>query len=276
LIPPAAFVATPGLSCSPKQAKRVVCVKARSLRAEEIEDAQRPTGTFATTHWSIITQAAETGTAGGRAALEELCRIYWHPLYWFARRRGLPPADAEDLTQSFLADLLARGALAKADPARGRFRTFLLASFKNFHSYQRAHAEAAKRGGGCEFVSLQEVESRFQDDPVTADSPEKIFDREWALSLIEQAVAVVRQEYATVGNGLLFQALKAVLWREDGAASYAAIAHQLGSTEGAIRVAVHRLRRRLRETLRAEVAKTVMNLAEIDDETRHLLAAACL
>ena len=268
------LVAMSRLRLSLTRGKRIIPVKAKSLLAEEVEGAKRPPGEFATTHWSMILQAGESGTPGGRVALEKLCRIYWHPLYWFARRRGLSPADAEDLTQGFLADLLARGALAKADAARGRFRTFLLASFQNFHSGQWAHDHAVKRGGRCEFVSLQEVEPRFQEELVAADPPEKMFDREWAISLIEQAVAVVRHEYAATGNGLLFQALKAVLWGESGTASYAEIARQLDSTEGAIRVAAHRLRRRFRDALRVEVARTVMVPADLEDEMRHLLAAA--
>jgi RNA polymerase sigma-70 factor (ECF subfamily) len=227
----------------------------------------------------MIVRAAEKGTPAGRVALEELCRIYWFPLYWFARRRGLAPADAEDLTQDFLADLLARGAVAKADAARGRFRTFLLASFENFCRSKQVRANAAKRGGGKTVVSLeaiQEAEGRFHDEPATTESPEKAYDQKWALSLIEQAVAAVRHEYTVVGKGLLFNALKAVLWDECSAASYAEIARHVGSTEGAIKVAVHRLRRRFRETLRAEVAKTLMDIADLEDEMRYLLAAASL
>ena len=265
-----------GLPCVPETGKRHVSVTLKCPPADDAGAAARGPSAFATTHWSLIVRAAETGTPAGRAALEELCRIYWYPLYWFARRRGLTPQDAEDLTQGFLADLLARGAVAQADAARGRFRTFLLASFENFHSYQRARASRLKRGGGCEFVSLQEAESRFQEEPVSADSPEKMFDRTWAISLIEQAIAAVRHEYAAIGKGPLFNALKAVLWGEHGAASYAEIARQLGSTEGAIKVAAHRLRRRFRETLRSEVAKTVMDSADLEDEMRHLLAAASL
>jgi len=254
-------------------------VTSESPLADDVEAAARSPNTFATTHWSMIVRAAETGTPEGRAALAELCRIYWHPLYCFARRRGLAPADAEDLTQGFLADLLARGAVAQAKAARGRFRTFLLASFENFHSCQRARACAAKRGGGKTIVSfeaIQAAEGRFHDEAATTESPEKAYDRKWALSLIEQAIATVRREYAAVGKGPLFNALKAVLWGEHGAESYAQIACELGSTEGAIKVAAHRLRRRFRETLRAEVAKTVMDLGDLEDEMRYLLAAASM
>jgi DNA-directed RNA polymerase specialized sigma24 family protein len=241
--------------------------------------AARGPRAFATTHWSLVVRAGEARTSEGRAALEDLCRIYWYPLYWFARRRGLTPQDAEDLTQGFLADLLARGAVAQADAARGRFRSFLLASFENFHSHQRARAATLKRGGGCEFVSLQalqEAESRFQEEPVSADSPEKVFDRTWALSLIEQAIAAVRHEYAAVGKEPLFNALKDVLWGGRETGNYAEIARQLGSTESAVKMAAYRLRRRFGEALRAEVAKTVMNPADLEDEMRYLLAAVSL
>jgi RNA polymerase sigma factor (sigma-70 family) len=244
--------------------------------ADQAGAAGRGPGAFATTHWSMIVRAAAAGTPDGRAALEELCRIYWYPLYWFARRRGLAPADAEDLTQGFLADLFTRGAVAQADAARGRFRTFLLASFENFHSHERTRAGRLKRGGGCEFISLQEAELRFQEEPVSADLPEKIFDQKWAMSLLDQAVAAVQREYKAVGKEPLFNALKVVLWGAHGAASYAEIARQLGSTEGAIKVAAHRLRRRFGEALRAEVAKTILEPADLEDEMRYLLAAVSL
>ena len=223
----------------------------------------------------MIVRAAETGTPEGRAALEELCRIYWHPLYWFARRRGLAPADAEDLTQGFLADLLARGAVAQADAARGRFRTFLLTSFGNFHSYQRAHAHAAKRGGGQAVLSLeamQAAEARFDAEPATMESPEKAYDRKWAVSLIEMTFAEMRREYAAIGKAAWFDELRAALWGGRGEIGYIEIARRLDSTEGAVKVAVHRLRQRFGERFSAEVAKTVIDPAETDDEIRYLLA----
>lgn len=221
-------------------------------------------------------RAAESGTAEGRAALQELCRIYWYPLYGFARRRGLTPADAEDLTQGFLADLLAREAVAQADAARGRFRTFLLNSFDNYRSHERARARAAKRGGGETVVSFDVIhaaEGRFRGEPATTESPEKAYDRKWAMSLIEVTLAAVRREYAANGKAAWFDELKAALWCGRGEIAYTEIARRLGSTEGAVKVAVHRLRQRFGERFRAEVAKTVIDPAEIDDEIRHLLAA---
>jgi len=237
--------------------------------------ARGPTA-FATTHWSLIVRAADAGTADGRAALAELCRIYWYPLYGFARRRGLAPADAEDLTQGFLADLLAREAVAQADAARGRFRTFLLNSFDHYRSHERARAQAAKRGGGEAVVSLDVMhaaEGRFRDEPATTESPEKVYDRKWAMSLIEVTLAAVRLEYAANGKAAWFDELKAALWCGRGEIAYAEIARRLDSTEGAVKVAVHRLRQRFGERFRAEVAQTVVDPAEVDDEIRHLLAA---
>jgi len=231
---------------------------------------------FATTHWSLVVRAAGAFTPTGRAALEELCRVYWCPLYWYARHRGLAPADAEDLTQGFFADLLARGAVAQADAARGRFRSFLLASFKNFQSHERARASTLKRGGCCKFVpleALQEAAWRFQEEPVSADSPEKVFDRKWAIGLIDQAFATVRREYVAFGKGPLFDSLKMALWGGRDVGSYAEIAHQLGSTESAIKMAVLRLRRRAARALQDEVAKTVLDPADLEDEMGYLLEA---
>ncbi len=243
--------------------------------AEGAAPARGP-GAFTTTHWSMVVRAAAAGTTESQAALEELCRVYWFPLYWFARRRGMPPHDAEDLTQGFFEDLLARGAVAQADATRGRFRTFLLASFQNYHSHQRAYTGRIKRGGGREIVSieaLQQAESRFQEEPATTDSPEKLFDRKWALSLLEATLETVRREYSAIGKAELFDELKVILWGGRGEVSYVEIARRLNSTEGAIKVAVHRLRRRFREVLQGEVAKTVLEAAEVEDEIRHLFAA---
>lgn len=221
-------------------------------------------------------KASETWTPEGRAALEDLCRIYWYPLYWFARRRGLASPDAEDVTQGFLADLLARGSVAQADAARGRFRTFLLSAFSNFLSYQRERAQAAKRGGGQSVVSLEAMQAagtRFDDEPATTESPEKAYDRKWATRLIEITFEEMRREYAAIGKAGWFDELKGAVWGGRGEISYAEIARRLGSTEGAVKVAVHRLRQHFGERLRAEVTKTVIDPTEADDEIRHLLAA---
>jgi RNA polymerase sigma-70 factor (ECF subfamily) len=251
-------------------------VTSTSPAADVPETGARGPTAFATTQWSLIVRAAESGTAGGRAALAELCRIYWYPLYGFARRRGLAPADAEDLTQGFLADLLARDAVTQADATRGRFRTFLLNSFDHYRSHERARAHAAKRGGGQAVVSLDlmhAAEGWFRSEPATTESPERVYDRKWAMSLIDMTLAAVRREYAANGKAAWFDELKAALWGGRGEVPYAEIARRLGSTEGAVKVAVHRLRQRFGERFRAAVAKTVVEPAEVDDEIRHLLAA---
>jgi len=232
---------------------------------------------FATTHWSLVVQAAgRNGDGERRGALAELCRIYWYPVYDFARRRGHSVEDAQDLTQGFFVQVLVEGALARADAARGRFRTFLLAIFEHHRAREFARATRLKRGGGGELLSLdalQTAETRFLAEPATTDSPEKIFDRKWALSLLEQTLAAVQHEYAAAGKSALIEALKVILWGGRGEVHYAAIAEQLGMTEAAIKVAVHRLRQRFREQLRCEVEKTLLRPEDADDELRHLFAA---
>jgi DNA-directed RNA polymerase specialized sigma24 family protein len=251
-------------------------VTPKTSAADATQTGTHGSTAFATTHWSMIARAASHDPAEGRAALEELCRIYWYPLYGFARRRGATPADAEDLTQGFLADLLARGAVAQADANRGRFRTFLLNSFDNFRSHERARAGAIKRGGGREVVSLdalQAAETRFCDEPATTETPERIFDRKWALSLIEVAMAAVRREYEKTGKLAVFDALKPALLGGRGEIGYVEIGRRLGMTEGAIKIAALRLRQCFAGHFRAEVTKTVLDPADTDDEIRHLLAA---
>jgi RNA polymerase sigma factor (sigma-70 family) len=234
---------------------------------------------FATSNWSMIARAGAMDSDGTRAALAELCRIYWYPLYWFTRSRGLSQHDAEDLIQAFFEDLLRRNAIARADVARGRFRTFLLTSLRNFHSHQRGRAAALKRGGGSELISLDAAgaaEKRFQHEPATESSPEKLFDQKWALSLLDTTLNRLCREYTAAAKQAWFDELKVVLWGGRGEVSYAEIAGRLSTTEGAVKVAVHRLRARFKECLRDEIAQTVPNPAEIDDEMRHLFAAVCL
>jgi RNA polymerase sigma-70 factor (ECF subfamily) len=240
---------------------------------------ERDPRAFATSNWSMIAHAGDAATPNGRAALAQLCRVYWYPLYWFSRSRGLSQHDAEDLIQGFFEDIIERGAIAKADAARGRFRTFLLSSLRNFHSHQRARAGRLKRGGGQEILSLDKVdaaETRFRNEPATEISPEKLFDQKWALSLLEAALDHLRHEYDAAGKRAWFDELKVVLWGGRGEVSYAEIALRLESTEGAVKVAVHRLRQRFKEYLRTEVARTVLHPGEIEDEMRHLLAAVSL
>lgn len=233
---------------------------------------------FATTHWSLIVQAAGQGAGGeeSQAALAELCRSYWYPLYDFARRRGHSEEDAKDLTQGFFAHVLADGAITRADANRGRFRTFLLAIFEHYRAREYARATRQKRGGDCEIVSLdalETAETRHLAEPATTDSPERIFDRKWALSLLEQTMLAVEHEYAVAGKTALFDALRVVLWGGRGEVRYESIAARRGTSEGAIKVAVHRLRQRFREQLRGEVTKTLLRPEDADDELRHLFSA---
>jgi RNA polymerase sigma factor (sigma-70 family) len=219
--------------------------------------------------------AGGSTSAGSAAALEQLCRTYWYPLYFFARGRGLSPHDAEDLIQSFFAFLLEKDAIATADRERGRFRTFLLTALQNFHANERARAGSLKRGGGCALVSFDELEAeaRYRNEPGTALTPERLFDQKWAHSLLEQVLEILRREYVAAGKGALFDALRDLLWGGRGEVSYEVLAHQLGTTEGAIKVGVHRLRLRFKACLHEEVAHTVASPGEVDAELRHLLAS---
>lgn len=231
---------------------------------------------FATTHWSLVACAGDTASPGSREALRLLCRAYWYPLYGFARRTGLAPADAEDATQGFFEHLLESDGIARADPARGRFRTFLLSSFRNFLGHQRARAGAQKRGGGAEIVSIdamQAAEQRLRDEPAARGSTEAEFDRRWALELLDRVFEDVRQDYTAGGQGVLFDELRAALWGIEEGHSYATIAARVSSSEGAVKMAAMRLRRRVREALRAEVSKSLLDPGDADQELRHLLAA---
>lgn len=243
----------------------------------EVATAAPARRSFATTHWSLVVQAAAgSDGAGSRAALAELCRSYWYPIYDFARRKGHSPDDAKDVTQGFFAQVLADGALTRADAARGRFRTFLLAVFEHYRAGQHARAGRLKRGGGCDVVSLDALVSadpRHEAGAATTESPERIFDCTWALSLLEQTLAAMEREYAMAGKRALFDSLKEVLWGGRGEVRYATLAEQLGMTEAAIKVAMHRLRIRFREHLRMEVTKTLVRPEDADDELRYLIAA---
>lgn len=230
---------------------------------------------FATTRWSVVLQAGGPNSDGSAVALEQLCRMYWYPLYSFARRSGVPLHDAEDLTQAFFAFLLEKGAIARASRERGRFRSFLLGAFKNFQANERAYQAAAKRGGGKVIVSLDKLhpEDRYRNEPASEISPEKLYDQKWAVSLLDQVMQTLRVEYVALGKGPLFDALRSVIWNSRQETSYEALSRQVDLSEGACKVAVHRLRSRYKECLRHEVAQTVASPAEVDDELRHLLAA---
>ena len=229
--------------------------------------------TFATTHWTVIV-AARQSDAKAAAALDQLCRAYWYPLYAFARYQGQPPEDARDLTQDFFAQLLARSTLSHADRERGRFRTFLLASFKNLMANQWKSANRQKRGGGAEIFSLDETaaEERYKLEPVDASTPEKLYERRWAETLLARVVERLRAECDADSpeRGRRFQVLKAFLLEEKGALPLADAAAQLGLSVIATKGVVHRLRQRYREIFREEIARVVAGPEDMEAEIRHL------
>jgi RNA polymerase sigma-70 factor (ECF subfamily) len=227
---------------------------------------------FTTTHWSLVL-TAHGATAGAREALEELCRTYWGPIYAYVRRQGHPPDDAQDFTQEFFARFLANQSFGQADPAHGRFRTFLLTSLKNFLVSEWRRESRAKRADGRRLLPLNTdgAEQSYASEPVDHLSPDKLYERRWALTLINRVLDRLAEDYRAADKGLLFEKMKDCIWGDQNAASYADMAAQLGLTEGAVKVNVHRLRQRCREQLRAEIAHTVARPEEIDDELHHLV-----
>jgi RNA polymerase sigma-70 factor (ECF subfamily) len=230
---------------------------------------------FDTTRWSVIAAARGTDPEAARAALSTLCEAYWYPLYAFIRRWGADADAARDLTQAFFASLLERRDIEQVRPERGRFRTFLLASAKHFLLNEAARSRAAKRGGGVAPLPLafDEAEGRYQVEPADVTTPETLYERRWALTLIERVLARVRTDWEASGRVAEFDELKASLLGSGADSSYADAARRLGTTEGALKVAAHRLRRRFRSRLRQEIAETVSDQAEIDDEIQYLVRA---
>ncbi|MDH7502317.1 MAG: sigma-70 family RNA polymerase sigma factor [Verrucomicrobiota bacterium] len=231
---------------------------------------------FVTTHWSVVLAASrQTDTAHSRSALEELCRTYWYPLYNYVRRRGYAPEDACDLTQEFFARLLERHWLARADRSRGRFRAFLLTAMERFLANEWDKERALKRGGNRQFVPVQldAAETRYGAEPTDTHTPEQAFERSWAMTLLETVLNRLEAEQRAEGKAEQFGALRQCLLGDREALPYAEIARVMGTSEGAVKVAAHRLRQRYRELLRAEIANTVSSAAEIDAEMCHLLKA---
>lgn len=230
---------------------------------------------FLTTHWSQVLEAGVPSSPEAQQALDELCRAYWHPLYAFARRQGQSPEDAEDLTQAFLAQVIVKRYLADACREKGRFRTFLLTAFKRFAANEWDRQHARKRGGFQVRVPIDPAlaEARLAADPGHHLAPDVLYERQWALTLLEAVMTELEREYVASGRAALFERLRPYLAREEAAAPYAVVAAQMGLTEAAIKMAVQRLRARYRELLRAHIARTVATPAEIEDELRHLFAA---
>lgn len=233
---------------------------------------------FATTRWSVVLAAGGRDPVASRAALETLCRAYWYPLYAYSRRRGADRHRAEDLVQGFFADLLEKGWVEDADRSRGRFRAFLVTAFARFDAHEHEKATAAKRGGGRAIRSLdfgadfEDGESRFRGEPVDTLTPERAFERRYALTLLSRALVRTQAEFAAAPRPETFAALLPFVGGAGEARPYAEIGARLGMTEGAVKVAVHRLRARYREHLRAEIRDTVSDDAAVDDEIRHLTA----
>ena len=231
-------------------------------------------GVFATTHWSVVLAAGQSRGAQASAALEQLCRTYWYPLYAYVRRRGYGHEDAQDLTQGFLVQLLERQSFARVDRSKGRFRSFLLAGLNYFLADQRARASAQKRGGGRPILSFdaQGAEQRYRLEPVDDRSPDRLFERSWALALLDAVLARLEQEFREAGKAELFQRLRVFLVAATGQESYADVAADVSMTGEAVKKAVHRLRHRYSELFREAIAQTVADPAEVEDEMRYLYA----
>lgn len=234
-----------------------------------------PSSDFLSTHWSIVLRAGRADDSDAREALAFLCQRYWYPLFVFVRKKGIPVERAEDVTQGFFARLIEKQALEQAAPSRGRFRSFLLASLQNYLANEWDRAAAQKRGGGRALVSLDVAagESRLRFEPSHDLTPEKIFDRAWAVQLLELVVGRLRTEFSDKGKAAEFDCLQSFLSGKPADASYERAAADLGISLDAVRQAAHRLRKRYRELLRAEVAETVAGEDEIEDEIRGLFEA---
>lgn len=235
---------------------------------------------FETTRWTLVTAAGKRNTPEARRALSDLCRLYWYPVYAFVRRRGYGAEDALDLAQGFFTRLIDKNDLAAADRTRGRFRAWLLTAVKHYLANEWDKATAEKRGGGRAVFSFDidsdDAERRYRREPAHQVTPERVYDRRWALTLLEQALATLEAESGAEGKKELFEALKPTLTadgRDGRDESYMDLAARLGTSEGAMKVAAHRLRRRYRDLLRGQIAETVEREEDVDEEIRDLFAA---
>jgi DNA-directed RNA polymerase specialized sigma24 family protein len=229
---------------------------------------------FNTTHWSMVLLAGQTASLESSAALEKLCQAYWPPVYFFARRKGYGDADAKDLTQQFFSRLLARNDFAGLDASKGKFRTFLLAAFTNFLANEHDRASALKRGGGQIALPLDDLsDEQLARFSATENSPPaKMFDKNWALTVLGQSLSRLKADMNQAGKEAQFQSLKVFLTTGGDTADYAGAAQKLGIAPNSVPVLVHRLRQRYRELVRAELAQTVATPSDLDEEMRHLFA----
>jgi RNA polymerase sigma factor (sigma-70 family) len=236
--------------------------------------SHEPEALFLTTRWSVVLAARDKASPGSTEALDTLCRTYWHPLYAFIRGSGQTPEDAQDLTQEFFARLLAKDYLQAVVPEKGRFRTFLRMALKRFLANEWDRVRAQKRGGGQTLLPFDTAlaEDWFEPERADALAPDRLYERRWALTLLDEALARLERAYIEGGKGSEFQCLKPHLTADRGSIPYADVAAALETTEGAARVAVHRLRRRFREVFRETIADTVAVSGEVEDEVRHIVA----
>lgn len=233
-----------------------------------------PNANFSATHWSLVLRAADETKPGAEDALTQLCQRYWYPLYAYVRRRGNSPHDAQDLTQSFFARLLEKKLLERVDPSKGKFRSFLLASLKYFLSDEWDKARAQKRGGAAATLSIDEAvaENLYGQEPKEGLSPDQLYERRWAMMLLDRTMTRIETEYRNGGKGDLFERLHGTLLGAKEA-THAEIGRELGMAGGAVKVAAHRMRKRFRGHLREEIALTVGEQTDIDAEIQELFAA---
>lgn len=245
------------------------------MTSEPPSTSAAPGGVFATTHWTVVLAAGRRHTPEAEHALEELCRTYWFPLYAYVRRHGHAKEDSEDLTQEFFARFLAGNHLEGLNAERGRFRAFLLASLKHFLANAWDKSQSQKRGSGAKHLSLdwQTADTQFQVASSAEPSPDKAYDREWAMALLGKVIERLRAECEAEGRGRQFAELRVFLTADKGTVSHAAAAKVLSLDEGAVRVAVHRLRKRYRQLLRDEIGQTLADPAHVDDEIQALFGA---
>jgi RNA polymerase sigma-70 factor (ECF subfamily) len=242
-----------------------------------VEPSPKPAAAavFSTTHWSVVLNARDAANPAADEAMERLCQTYWYPLYCYVRKRGRRPEEAEDLTQEFFARLLAKNYLRSLDRQKGKFRWFLLAAIEHFLANDWRRDQCQKRGGGRRVISLDEhlAERRFEMEPADTMAPDRIFERRWAAALLDQAMQRLRGEFALAGKAEVFEMLSVFLSEGRAEITHAQAGAKLGMTEGAVNVAVHRLRKRYGELVREEVAHTVSSPEQVDEELRFLMSS---
>jgi RNA polymerase sigma factor (sigma-70 family) len=253
----------------------MVSARISNRMSSSAELPSTPAGGFRPTHWSVVLNAKDLGTPNGQQALEQLCQEYWPPVYVFIRRKGNKPHEAQDLAQGFFERLIEKEFLQHVDPKKGRFRTFLLTAVQRFLCNQFEHSQAQKRGGGTTTISWDHevAENLYLKEPADESNPEKVYDRRWALTLLEAAMKDLEEEYARAGKEKVFRVLQSFIVGEAERGDYTQAAASLGLTEGNARQLVSRMRQRYGERLRSRIAETVDSDAAVEEELRSLYAA---